>query len=135
MTTDERNEGLLEWQLSLYPDGHADRANLLIHAATVPLFLLGSVAVVSSAALGWWLAPAGVAAMLVAVAAQGRGHAREATKPVPFRSAGDALARLFVEQWVTFPRFVLRGGFVAAWRAGGVSGRRSSPRTPCRASR
>lgn len=64
--------------------------------------------------------------MAAAVAAQGRGHAREATRPVPFRGAADVAVRIVVEQWVTFPRFVLSGGFAAAWRAAGVSS--ASPR-------
>jgi hypothetical protein len=127
--TTDRSEGLLAWQLALYPQGHADRKNLAIHAVTVPLFLLGGVAVLASivamatiaAGLGVGLAAAGVLAMVAAVAAQGRGHAGEATRPVPFRGPADVVVRIFVEQWVTFPRFVLSGGFAAAWRAGGVS--------------
>jgi hypothetical protein len=112
----ERPDGLVAWQWTHYPAGHRDRTNLAVHVATVPLFLAGVVAVASAAALGWWLAPAGAAAMLAAVVAQGRGHAREGTKPIPFRGALDVVARLFVEQWVTFPRFVVTGGFAAAWR-------------------
>ena len=52
-----------------------------------------------------------------AVAAQGRGHGREAVRPVPFRGAADVAVRIVVEQWVTFPRFVLSGGFARAWTA------------------
>jgi len=54
--------------------------------------------------------------MLAAVASQGRGHAMEAARPVAFRGPADFVARFFVEQWVTFPRFVLSGGFAQAWR-------------------
>jgi hypothetical protein len=117
----DRREGLLAWQLALYPQGHADRRNLAIHAATVPLFLAGGVALAASTVLSPWLALAGVLAMVTAVAAQGRGHARETTRPVAFRGPADVLVRIFVEQWVTFPRFVLSGGFAAAWRAARVS--------------
>jgi hypothetical protein len=117
-TNDDRSDGLLAWQWDHYSPGHADRANLSIHAATVPLFMLGSLALVAGALLAWWLVPAGAAAMAGAIAAQGRGHAREAAKPLPFRGTADVLARIVVEQWVTFPRFVLTGGFVAAWRSG-----------------
>ncbi len=102
---DARSGGLLRWQWSLYRDGHRDRRNLAIHAATVPLFLAGA-----------GVAVAGGAAMLLTVAAQGRGHAGEAARPVRFRGPGDFVARFFVEQWVTFPRFVLSGGFAEAWR-------------------
>jgi hypothetical protein len=105
---------LLAWQWSLYPDGHHDRVNLAIHILTVPLFMAGTVAV----AAAWvqpWLLLAGPAAMVTAMALQGRGHKREATGPVPFDGAGDVLSRIFVEQWVTFPRFVVSGAFFSAW--------------------
>jgi hypothetical protein len=55
--------------------------------------------------------------MALAVALQGRGHAVERTSPAPFRGPLDVVARLFAEQWITFPRFVLSGGFARAWRA------------------
>gem|GEM_PF-5334538 len=51
--------------------------------------------------------------MLVAFAAQGRGH-REVSPPRPFRGPLALLARFLV--WVTFPRDALRGGFGRAWR-------------------
>ncbi|HUB08796.1 MAG TPA: terminase [Myxococcales bacterium] len=107
---------LLAWQWSLYPSAHADRRNLLIHALTVPFFLAGTLGVLSA----WrspWLALGGVAAMAGAMALQGRGHAREGVAPVPFAGPADALTRIFAEQWITFPRFVLGGGFARAWRA------------------
>ncbi|HYS07939.1 MAG TPA: terminase [Myxococcales bacterium] len=113
---DDRPGGLLAWQWSLYRDGHRDRRNLALHALTVPLFLAGTILLIFSLFAGAGLAIAGAASMLVALVAQGRGHAVEATRPVPFRGAGDFLARFFVEQWVTFPRFVLSGGFARAWR-------------------
>jgi hypothetical protein len=106
----ERPDGLLAWQLALYPEGHADRRNLWIHAITAPLFCAGTLAVVAApfvdARLGF-----GALLMLGALAAQGRGHRIEQARPRPFRSFGDFVARFFVEQWITFPRFVLSGGF------------------------
>jgi hypothetical protein len=112
----DRPGGLLAWQWSLYRDGHRDRRNLALHSLTVPLFLAGTCLLVLSPFTSAALAIAGAASMLAAVAAQGRGHSLESTRPVPFRGAGDFLARFFVEQWVTFPRFVLCGGFARAWR-------------------
>jgi hypothetical protein len=35
----------------------------------------------------------------------------------PFDGAGDVVSRLLVEQWVTFPRFVLSGGWGRNLRA------------------
>ena len=113
---DDRAGGLLAWQWSLYRDGHRDRRNLALHAVTVPLFLAGTSLLVLSPFTSGALAVGGAASMLAAVAAQGRGHSLELARPVPFRGAGDFLARFFVEQWVTFPRFVLSGGFARAWR-------------------
>ena len=49
------------------------------------------------------------AGVQLAVAAQGKGHAREEARPHPFRGALDVVARIFVEQWITFPRYVLSG--------------------------
>ena len=115
MTEPERPGGLLAWQWSLYPDGHRDAANLAIHALTVPLFMAGTLAVVGTPILGP-LGLVGLLAMGLAVALQGRGHRREASAPVAFRGPPDVVARLFVEQWVTFPRYVLSGEFARAWR-------------------
>src|SRR5262249_30035022 len=110
-------EHLLSWQYQGYPRAHAERGNLLIHAATQPLFLAGTLALVLAPLASLWLAPAGLALMGGAIAAQGRGHKREENAPVPFEGPVDFATRLFVEQWVTFPRYVLSGGFGRAWRA------------------
>jgi hypothetical protein len=55
--------------------------------------------------------------MVGAVALQGRGHRLEGVAPIPFRGPIDVVSRIFVEQWVTFPRYVLSGGLARAWRA------------------
>jgi hypothetical protein len=116
---DTRNDGLLAWQWANYPDGHGDRRNLAVHALTAPLFQLGTCAALAGLFVRPALALGGVAAMALAVALQGRGHRLEAKGPLPFRGPLDVLARLFVEQWVTFPRFVLSGSFGRAWRRSG----------------
>lgn len=123
MTT---NQPLLALQWKGYPRVHAARGNLLIHILTVPIFIGGTLAVVIGAAsaiggMPWTTslatAAGGLVAMALAVAAQGAGHAREAERPEPFRGPGDVIARLLLEQWITFPRFVLTGGFARALRA------------------
>jgi hypothetical protein len=114
---DTREGGLIRWQWSLYPDGHHDRRNLALHAATNPLFLAGTCALIVAPFAGIVFAVAGPLALVALMAAQGRGHQLEQKAPVPFRGPGDVVARIFAEQWVTFPRFVLSGGFAAAWRA------------------
>ncbi|MFI5001761.1 MAG: terminase [Reyranellales bacterium] len=108
---------LLAWQWRLYAPGHRDRLSLLLHIATAPLFWIGT------AMIGWGVVVgsagafvSGLSLWLAALLAQGRGHAREAEAPVPFDGPLDFACRFFVEQFVTFPRFVLSGGWLKALR-------------------
>jgi hypothetical protein len=111
-------------QLNDYPRVHTTRANLLIHIVAVPVFDLAIVGAVASLAMRSWLAAAGGAVVAVAAfAAEGRGHAIEPEAPAPFAGPGDVITRIFAEQFITFPRFVLSGGWVRAYRA---SGRRTA---------
>src|SRR5512143_3098605 len=117
-----REGGLLAWQLREYPKGHRDRRNLLLHAVTAPLFVAGTCALALAPFSGAWLLAAALPAMVLPLAIQGRAHRLEATAPIPFRGPADVAARLFVEQWVTFPRFVLNGGFMRSWRDAAAPG-------------
>ena len=114
------SEGLLAWQWRLYRDNHTNRGNLVIHLVTQPLFVAGLGAAIAAPFTMLWLLAAGPAAMVVAVAAQGRGHKREEVPPVPFRGPLDVVRRLFAEQLITFPRFVLSGECGRSWRAAGT---------------
>ena len=106
---------LIRWQWAGYSRYHQSRANLLLHIVVVPLFLVGNIVLVTALVRGWWLAVLlSVAAMVVSVALQGRGHGKEAVPPEPFTGPRNAVLRIFLEQWVTFPRFVLSGGW---WKA------------------
>lgn len=107
----------MQWQWGTYPANHMNRKNLAIHIVAVPAFMVGTVLVVLSPFTHWWLGLIGFVTMLVAFAAQGRGHAGEHSSPIPFLGPGDFISRVFTEQWVTFPRFVLSGKWAAAWRA------------------
>ena len=103
---------LLEWQWSDYALKHRDRTNLVLHIVAVPLFDLATI-VLLVAAVGGQPGPAAlaVAAMIAAVVMQGRGHRKERSAPEPFTGPLDFVSRFVVEQWVTFPRFVLSGGW------------------------
>lgn len=108
---------LLQWQWSGYARYHASRANLLLHIVVVPLFLLGNVGLLLallSAAWAWALA--GLGGMVISLALQGRCHRIESVPPEPFTSASNAVLRILLEQWVTFPRFVVSGGWLRAMR-------------------
>jgi len=105
-----REPNLIAWQWQGYSRNHRDRANLLLHMAAVPAFIAGILAtVVQIAHLQWFGALIAFAFAVAAFAVQGIGHKREAEAPIPFDGPGDFLGRVFVEQFVTFPRFVLSG--------------------------
>lgn len=106
---------LLRWQHSGYPRYHALKANLLLHIVAVPVFLVGNVGLAIALWQGaWGLALACAVPMVLSLAAQGRGHRMEHVPSEPFTGPVQAVARLLFEQWITFPRFVLSGGW---WRA------------------
>lgn len=108
---------LLRWQYDGYAQFHGNRVNLLIHIVAVPAFVASFLWLLWCAVFMHW-AQLGVAALAVIVSflAQGVGHQREATPPIPFASPGDAVGRILAEQFITFPRFVLTGGFRRALR-------------------
>jgi hypothetical protein len=106
---------LLRWQWDGYPRYHRSAVNLLIHIVAVPLFMVGNVALVGAIALGSW--SVGAAAIIVTIASlglQGRGHRVESMPPEPFTSLANGIVRILAEQWVTFPRFVISGGWQTA---------------------
>ena len=109
---------LLDWQGSDYSAKHRSRTNLLLHMAAVPLFQVGSAVLVGTAiahsGVGMGL---GVLGMVGGLIIQGRGHRGEREAPVPFNGAADFVSRFLVEQWVTFPRFVLSGAWQRNLRA------------------
>ncbi len=111
-----RTEPLLAWQRGLYDGNHTTRSSLVVHAITNPLFVAGNIAALSAPFGSLWLVPVGLAMSAIAMAAQGRAHAKEPVAPVPFEGPLDAVARIFAEQWITFPRFVFDGGFSRAWQ-------------------
>src|SRR5687768_1264453 len=99
---------LMAWQWASYTNAHRSRTNLVIHAITNPLFLAGCLTLLAAPILSPWLALGGLA-LPIAIGLQGVGHRREEHPPAPFRGPVDVVARIFLEQWVTFPRFVLTG--------------------------
>jgi hypothetical protein len=108
---------LMQWQWQGYERYHRSRFNLLLHIVAVPIFVGANLALAIALTQGHWLLALCMGAtMVVSIAVQGRGHGREPTPPVPFTGPANAIARIFLEQWLTFPRWVLTGGWVRAWR-------------------
>ena len=84
----------------------------------VPLFVLSNVSLVRALLFRSPLAALlAIAGMLFSIGLQGRFHRSEPVPPEPFAGPTDALARIFAEQWITFPRFVLSGRWFRALRA------------------
>lgn len=103
---------LMEWQWQGYATFHKTRLNLLIHIIAVPVFCFSSLGALNALLHGAWISVLGEGlSMLLAFGAQGIGHQKESVPSIPFSGFKNALARIFVEQWITFPRFVITGGW------------------------
>ena len=101
---------LAAWQWADYHRFHQDQGNLRLHYVAVPLFWLGIAMLIATVVVGAWIwAPAGLVLAVLSLVLQGRGHRREAVPPIPFSSPANAIGRLLMEQFVTFPRYVLSG--------------------------
>lgn len=108
---------LLQWQWNGYFRNHLSRSNLLIHILAVPLFLSGNVGlIVAAITRSPLMAMACLSMMIVSVILQGIGHRHEDVAPEPFTSRFNAVSRIFLEQWITFPRFVFSGAWFRALR-------------------
>lgn len=115
---------LLEWQWRDYADKHRHRTNLMIHLLAVPLVWVGALEIVGGVMLTLLGVPGSLGTFVFGAAlvggslyAQARGHALEQLPPEKFSSGKDAVRRLVAEQFVTFPRFVLSGTWLANLKA------------------
>lgn len=105
---------LLDWQWRDYSERHRNRMNLLIHIVAVPLFWLGSINVVTAVLFEGAMHALGAAILVgLSLFAQGRGHEMEALQPEPFTTIWEFVRRIVAEQFVTFPRFLVSGGWYA----------------------
>lgn len=108
---------LLEWQWKRYPIYHRSRTNLLIHIVAVPVFLFGNVMFALALLKFAWLWVLGWGfLMLGSLGLQAYGHRREIEQSVPFSGFGNAFERIFLEQWINFPRFFFSGSWLRAFR-------------------
>jgi hypothetical protein len=107
---------LLQWQWELYPEAHTRKLTFVVHLLTAPLFVCGSLMLGATPLFGWHYAVAGFSFMVATLLFQGWTHKQENAKPIPFLGPLDFVSRFFVEQWITFPRFVFSGKLGEAWR-------------------
>lgn len=107
--------GSSQWQG--YSRYHQSRSNLLLHIIFVPLFLASNVVLLAALTERRWLLGLGAAAFTgLSLAIQEHGHGKEPVPAKPFTGPLNALSRIVLEQWVTFPRFVLSGAWGRALR-------------------
>lgn len=112
-----KRSSVLRKQWDGYAHYHQSRSNLLLHIVFVPLFLAGNVVfLVELVELRWLWAIAALALSILCLGIQGHSHRREPVPPEPFTGPADAVSRIVLEQWVSFPQFVLRGGWMRALR-------------------
>jgi hypothetical protein len=110
---------LLEWQWSDYSDKHRNYNSLLIHIFAVPLFWIGALDFIGALLFrGALFGIGGLIMMGISVFLQGKGHEMEKAEPAPFKGPADFAQRILAEQFITFPRFVLTGGWWSNLRAG-----------------
>ena len=107
----------LRWPWSGFSRVDRSRVNLLIHIVVVPVFLAGNVGLVVALVSGSLpLGAVSLVAMVLSMALQGRGHKQEQVPPEPFTGPANAVSRLFLDQWLTFPRSVISGRWLRAFR-------------------
>ncbi|MDB5980969.1 MAG: hypothetical protein JWQ69_1984 [Pseudomonas sp.] len=113
----KRLPNLHTWQWRGYAANHQHPTNLVLHVIAVPLFIIAALLILDGLLeLSFSSIAIGVIGLIAAMAFQRHGHSLEAQSPEPFSDRNDAIKRLLVEQFVTFPRFVLSGGWWRAWK-------------------
>jgi len=100
-----------------YRKHHRHPTNLLLHLLAVPLFILSSlVLLIGLLQLSFVAQITGVIGLVAAVALQRHGHLYEVHQDDPEDDSQDGLKHLLLEQFITFPRFVISGEWWRAWR-------------------
>ncbi len=109
---------LLEWQRDGYREYHRNRSTLWVHLFAVPAFIVATLSLVLSlVTVSWVSAVSALVGMALSFFVQGLTHRREPTPSIPFDGVGDAISRIFAEQFITFPRFLVSGRWWVALRA------------------
>jgi hypothetical protein len=102
----------IRWQWREYGKFHPHRGNLVLHIIAVSLFWAGTICLfLGIVMLSLVMTVASAIALLLALTLQSIGHKQESNPPVPFAGKADFFKRFLAEQFVTFPRFVLNGGW------------------------
>ena len=98
--------------LNVYQSRHSSKINLILHLFFVPLFMVGSILTIVLFFIQPFLSIIGFPIMAIAMGMQNIGHKLETNKPEPFTGPWDFIKRIFIEQWITFPKYFFSGKFV-----------------------
>ncbi|MCD5997140.1 DUF962 domain-containing protein [Pseudomonas sp. CDFA 602] len=113
----KRLPDLHTWQWRGYARNHQHPTNLVLHLIAVPLFVITALLILDGLfSFSFSSIAIGVIGLIAALGVQRHGHSLEQHASEPFSDRNDAIKRLLTEQFVTFPRFVLSGGWWQAWK-------------------
>ncbi|NMM39420.1 terminase [Pseudoalteromonas arctica] len=108
---------IIKWQWEGYSKFHQSRKNLLIHIVFVPLFVIGFASFLLS--LLWCDLSSALSSLFIMALSfglQGMGHSKEIHPAEPFTSFKNAVIRIVLEQFYTFPKFVFTGRWYRAFQ-------------------
>ena len=103
---------LLQWQWNGYSEAHQNKSNLIVHIFAVPLFIAAIFGIaIAIFRFSLLLGAISLTTIILSLALQKKGHSFERNQPPNFTGVWDFLSRLLTEQFITFPRFLLTGGW------------------------
>jgi len=106
---------MMKWQADGYQTYHFSCINLWIHIIAVPFFITGTLSLLLSIiTLNIILVITSLLLMATSIGVQGYGHGKEKVPAIPFSGFVNAVTRIFLEQLITFPLFVLTGQWYRA---------------------
>jgi len=106
---------MMKWQADGYQTYHFSCINLWIHIIAVPFFITGTLSLLLAfITLNILLIITSVTLMAISMGAQGYGHGKEKVPAIPFSGFVNAVTRIFLEQLITFPKFVFTGQWYKA---------------------
>ena len=118
---------IIKWQWEGYSKAHQSRANLFIHIILVPLFIISFLSLLLSIFRFDLISiVSSFFIMMMSFGLQGIGHSKEINPAEPFTSIKNAVLRIFLEQFYTFPKFVITGAWYRTLRGQSSSQTRKS---------
>ena len=103
--------------MATYENFHQNKKNLLIHILTVPVFILGNLSMAIALFQGeLLLAVLSFGVAMAGLGIQAKSHRLEPNKVAPFLGALDFFKRIYTEQFITFPTYLISPEFRSHWK-------------------